>query len=194
MNKTTRVIAAGVTSIAILGLMTLPTFAQSESPPGYEESVCADFAPLRDEIAVVLTGVGPLMDARQAAVTSSSNDLNTSSKATGAAALTYIRALDGDGDETATEAQFTAAAAGLAEDLTAFVDAVDGLHEGITGVSFNQSVYNYLSNICPGTDPDPDPTPTATASPSPSPSPSPTPTDGGLGGLLGDLLGGLLSL
>lgn len=67
----------------------------------------------------------------------------------GAAALSYIRAVDAGGNFNGPLGAVTDAAIDFSDSVTTFVDAVDALHEVSTSHYLQEAVLNYVSGICP---------------------------------------------
>ena len=147
MNKATRILASGLTSIVAIGVFAGPAAAADPGP--LETSVCASLAAQVDSIgdavdAGAIEWQEKVVEAEEAqtAMSAAGTDL-------GAAALSYIRAVDAGGNFNGPLGAVTDAAIDFSDSVTTFVDAVDALHEVSTSHYLQEAVLNYVSGICP---------------------------------------------
>jgi hypothetical protein len=146
MNKITRVIAGGLTSIMAVGIFALP--AAAVEPVSVEDGLCDALAGPITALEGTVADVLALILAQGSAVSDARDDMNASSDALGATGLSYIQALDGVGNVEGTLAAFVDSAATYSEDVTTWVDAVDEVHENTLNEGLNDSVLRYLDGLC----------------------------------------------
>jgi hypothetical protein len=159
MTKIRRTTAAALVSLVAVGLLGLPAIA-AEAEQSVEDQVCASVAPQREDAVDALEASVTELDEQAEALVSTQSALFASSTALGNAGLAYLRALDGDGNERTTEANYTAAAAQYAEDLTEFIEASQGHDAALKAAGVNAALLNYLSAVCPAPAPSPSPSET----------------------------------
>ena len=146
MNKLTKIIAAGITSIIGVSALAVPAFAaESES---LEQTLCDAAAPSIDEFSELLAETLALVPDRADAVDTSRTAMDASTEDVAAAALAYIRALDGDGDEDATFDDFLDVAGEFSEDVAAWLDAVNEQAETTTAAGIFDVNLDYLTGVC----------------------------------------------
>lgn len=146
MNKITRIIAGGLTSVMAVGIFALP--AAAVEPVSVEDGLCDALAgPITALEGTVADALAAIL-AQGTAVADARTDMDASSDALGATGLAYIQALDGDGNVDGTLGTFVDAAATYSEDVTSWVDAVDEVHENTLNEGLNDSVLRYLDGLC----------------------------------------------
>ena len=147
MNKITRIIAGGLTSIMAVGIFALP--AAAVDPVSIEDDVCGAVSSTITDLEGTVNDVLAVILAQASAVSDARTDMDASSDALGETGLAYVQALDGVGNVNGTLASFVEAAVDYSEDVTTWVDAVDQVHENTLNEGLNQSVLSYLDSLCP---------------------------------------------
>lgn len=146
MNKITRVIAGGLTSIMAVGIFALP--AAAVEPVSVEDSMCEALSAPMAALNGALDDVLALILAQGSAVTDARADLNDASDALGATGLTYVQALDGVGNVDGTLAAFVDSAADYTEAVITWADAVEESHQNTVTEATNDSVLRYVEGLC----------------------------------------------
>lgn len=146
MNKLTKMLAAGITSIIAVSAFSVPAFAaESES---LEQTLCDAAASSIDDFTDLVAEVTGLLTERGDAVDTARSTMDASTEDVANAALAYIQALDGDGDEEATFDAFLEAAVDFSEDVTDWLDAVDDQTETVKAAGIYNVNLDYLTGIC----------------------------------------------
>ena len=146
MNKITRVVAGALTALVVLGAFAAPASAlESES---LEETLCAAANADLDELTDLLNDTIALLPERGDAVDDAQAVMDASTEDVAAAALAYIRALDGTGDEDETLDAFVDAAVQFSEDVIGWIDAVNQENNTFLLAGVYDVNVNYINGIC----------------------------------------------
>lgn len=143
-----RALAATLTALLAGGIVAAPAFGV-ESEDSVETTICESAGPQRQQAADDLAAGVEQFPVLNGTLISTRDDLEATSVTLGATGLAYLKALDGSGNVSATEAAYTAAAAQFAEDLVEFIDAAAAHRDALKMAGLNSALYNYLAEVCP---------------------------------------------
>lgn len=146
MNKLTRVLAGGLTSIIAVSAFAAP--AMAVTPATVESSTCAIVGPQMVALDDVIGDALSLLGTQATALDTARDALDVSTGVLGSTGLDYIHALDGVGSKGVTQAAFIDAAVDFSEDVTTWIDAADAHAENLQSSGLNEVVLNYLSGLC----------------------------------------------
>lgn len=151
MRKLTRVIAAGMVSIFVVGVFAAPAGAV-EAGDSLEEFMC-------DAVAIQVPLVAELVEDNQATlndlnadVTAAGDALQASSGELATTGLAWVRAVDSEGDDDEALDEFVDAVEDFSTDVADWIEVVDDVAEASEDLGLNSAVLTYLEDICPDTE------------------------------------------
>lgn len=148
MRKLTRVIAAGMVSIFVVGVFAAPAGAV-EAGDSLEEIMCDAVAIQEPLVADLVADNEAALNDLTADVTAAGNALQASSGELAATGLAWVRAVDGEADENAALDAFVDAAEDFSTDVANWIEVVDDVAEASENLGLNSAVLTYLEDICP---------------------------------------------
>lgn len=149
MNKLTRTLAAGVTSIIAAGALAVPASASDANH--LQNQVCTAVNPEIVRINRVVADGAALVAPQQTAVDNAEAVMDAAGTKLGGSALRYIKALDGDPaiNESVSRASFIADAGAFSAAVTTWIDLVNKQRDSVINTDLNDAVNNYLKGLCP---------------------------------------------
>lgn len=146
MNKLTKVIAAGMSSMVAVGVFALPASASHSTT---ERQVCDAVDPQIVDVTAVVADATTKAAALNTLVGASETAMDTAALNLGVKGLAYIRALDGVGNENTTRTAFVASATAFSKAVTDWSKAVDDQSTNNVTLGLNDAVNRYLKALCP---------------------------------------------